>query len=318
MRVVWWVLALAVAAALLAGCGGGDETETAASEASRAEGAKKPQKRKTVAVTIDGYANPENVGLLMAEERGYFADAGFDVDLTTPVIPPRPLRYLAEEVIDLAVSHEPQVARSQKHGLSIVTVAGLLPQPTAAMIWLKKSGIGDIADLKGKTIAYEGLPFQEGFLRKILARAGLTLADVKVVDAGYEMVPDLISGRADAIFGGSWNVEGVELESRGLEPVVTRVEELGIPPYEELVLAARRESLAEDPEWIRDFVDAAARGTEAAIEDPEAATEAVLEGSAERDPDIDPKDKADRKAAEATVEATLPLLEVSVLTPPAP
>ena len=53
-------------------------------------------------------------------------------------------------------------------GAQVVAVGSLISDPTAAMIWLEKSHIGGIADLKGKTIAIPGLPFQKSFLQSIL------------------------------------------------------------------------------------------------------------------------------------------------------
>ena len=41
-------------------------------------------------------------------------------------------------------------------------------------MWLPDSGIEEISDLKGKTIAYPGVPFQKDFLEYILEGAGLS------------------------------------------------------------------------------------------------------------------------------------------------
>jgi putative hydroxymethylpyrimidine transport system substrate-binding protein len=183
-------------------------------------------------------------------------------------------------------------------------VGSLIAQPTAAMIWLKKSNINGIADLRGKTIAIPGLPFQKSLLRNVLARAGVSLKDVKVESVGYKLVPALVNGRADAIFGGSWNLDGVKLESLGLKPVITRVEDLGVPAYEELVVITRADRAAKEPKLVRDFMWAVKRGTAAAIKDPEAAVDVIEEGD-EKDPE------ADRKVTEAEAEATFPLLSRS-------
>jgi len=85
---------------------------------------------------------------------------------------------------------------------------------------------------------------------------------------------------------------------RGKDPVVTPVDKLGVPTYDELVLVGRRQSVEEDPEAIRLFVAALARGTAAAVASPNAATKALLEAN----PDLEPK------LTEAEVKATLPLL----------
>jgi putative hydroxymethylpyrimidine transport system substrate-binding protein len=196
------------------------------------------------------------------------------------------------------------LAISQENEKPIVAVGSLVSQPTAAMIWLKGSGIERVTDLKGKTIAIPGLPFQKELLRSVLARSGLKLTDVNLQLVSYKSVPVLASGRADAIFGGSGNVEGAELRSLGLEPVITPVQDLGVPPYDELVLFAPRERVAEEPGLIRDFLSAVSRGTAAAMRNPRRAVEVVENG-------IEPNPDSTKKGIRAGVEATLHLLSES-------
>ena len=124
------------------------------------------------------------------------------------------------------------------------------------MIWLKKSGIKGVGGLKGKTVATAGIPYQEAFLKTILARAKLSPADVKEVNVGFGLLPALVGGSAEAMLGGYSNVEGVDLRERGKEPVVTPVDQLGVPTYDELVLVANRKALEEDPEKFRLFIAA--------------------------------------------------------------
>lgn len=273
------------------GCGGGSDPQTTA----------KPIRplspTRELDITIDGYQGPENVGILMAYYRGDFEKLGLSVWIRTPESRLRPLPYVAEEEVALAVSHQPQVVLAGDKQAPVAAFGSLVSQPTAALMWPKKSKIGGIAGLKGKTIAITGLPFEKGFLESVLARGGLTLDDVKLVYADYELVPTLLSGRADAIFG-SWNVEGIELEKKGLQPVIKRVQDLGIPFYEELVLIARPERLAKEQQVIRTFMAALARGTAAAIEDPEAAARLLAK---ERGESLTP-------ALKAEVKATVPLL----------
>ncbi|MGN6815968.1 MAG: ABC transporter substrate-binding protein [Solirubrobacterales bacterium] len=255
-------------------------------------------------MTLDGWEGPGTAGILMAEGRGYFADVGLRVDSLVPATPERSVEYVVNGTDDIGVAQEPQVVLAKDKGAPIVILGSLIPEPTAAMVWAKKSGIRDIADLKGKTIAIPGVPFQREFLEGILAKEGLRPGDVTIKVVGYKLVPALISGRADAIFGGSWNLEGVELESRGLEPVITRVQDLGVPAYDELVVIARTDRISEEPELGRDFMSAVARGTAAAVEDPEEVL-SRLAGAVEANP------ATSEKALRAQVEATIPLLSES-------
>ena len=80
--------------------------------------------------------------------------------------------------------------------------------------------------------------------------------------------------------------------------MITPVDQLGVPTYDELVFVARRSSLEENGQRIRLFISALRRGTEAAVKDPKAATEAILAANSSLEP----------KLTEAEIAATLPLL----------
>ncbi len=251
-----------------------------------------------LSLTLDFYPNPDHAGIYMAQKLGYFREAGLDVSIQTPSDPAAPIKLVAAGQTDLAISYEPEVMLAHEQGLDVVAVGALVDRPLTSLIWLKKSGIKGVAGLRGKTIATAGIPYQDAYLKTILARAKLTPSDVKSVNVGYGLLPALVGGSAQAMLGGFSNVEGVDLRLRGKDPVVTPVDKLGVPTYDELVLVARHKQLEEDPQAIRLFLGALARGTAAAIKNPEATTKALLEAN----PDLDPK------LTRAEVAATLPLL----------
>jgi putative hydroxymethylpyrimidine transport system substrate-binding protein len=188
---------------------------------------------------------------------------------------------------------------AREQGLDVVAVAALVNRPLTSLIWLKKSGIKSAAGLKGKTVSYAGIPYQEAFLETILRRAKVPASTVKKVNVGFGLIPSLTNGSADAMLGGYSNVEGVALREAGKAPVITPVDELGVPTYDELVLVARRATLEEEGPKIRLFMSALQRGTEAAVANPKAATEAILAANSSLEP----------KLTEAEIAATLPLLE---------
>ncbi len=292
--------AIAVAVALialalgLAACGEKSDTTTG--------GAAEP-----LSLTLDFYPNPDHAGIYMAQKRGYFDEAGLDVSIHTPADPAAPLKLVAAGQTDLAISYEPEVLLAHEQGLGVVAVGAVVDQPLTSLIWLKKSGIQGVAGLRGKTIATAGIPYQDAYLKTILAGAGMTPADVHTVNVGYGLLPALLGGRAQAMLGGFRNVEGVDLRLRGKGPVVTPVDQLGVPTYDELVLVANRKQLEEDPQPVRLFLGALARGTAAAVESPEEATKALLAANSDLDP----------KLTRAEVAATLPLLSRSGAMSPA-
>jgi putative hydroxymethylpyrimidine transport system substrate-binding protein len=258
--------------------------------------------RQPFSLTLDFYPNPDHAGIYMAQKLGYFEEAGLDVNITAPSDPAAPIKQVAAGRTDLAISYEPEVALARDQGLDVVAVGALVNRPLTSMIWLRKSGIKGVAGLKGKTIATAGIPYQDAFLKTILARVHLTPDDVKSVNVGFGLLPALIGGSAQAMLGGYLNVEAIDLRERGKEPVITPVDRLGVPTYDELVLVANRKDLEEEPQKFRLFFAALERGTEAAVERPGAATDAVTEAN----PDLEPK------LTKAEVKATLPLLGARV------
>ncbi len=279
-------LSLVVAvAAIAAGCGEKSEDVTAGN----------PQRFD---LALDFYVNPDHAGIYEAIDRGYFRDAGLDVRPQTPSDPSAPIKEVAAGRVDLAISYEPEVLLAHDQGLPVKAVAALVPTPLTSLIWLKGSGIGDVKDLRGKTIATAGIPYQSAYLDAILERSGLSSDDVDVVDVQQGLLPAILSGRADAMLGGFLNVEGVDLRLRGKDPTVIPVDRLGIPTYDELVLVANSDRLDDDSQSIRLFIAALERGTKAAAADPAAATKDVLDAAEGLSP----------KFTAAEVRRTLPLL----------
>jgi putative hydroxymethylpyrimidine transport system substrate-binding protein len=251
-----------------------------------------------LSLTLDWYPNPDHVGIYTAQKLGYFRDAGLDVSIETPSDPSLPIKQVAAGNADLAIGYEPDVLLAREKGADVKAVAALVDRPLTSLIWLKKSGIKRLGDLRGKTIATAGIPYQDAYLKTILARANLTPGDVKTVNVGLGLLPAILGGRAPAMLGGFKNVEGVQLKLQHKAPIVTPVDKLGIPTYDELVLIANGSALQENSKPIRLFLGALARGTAAAEQRPNAATEALLEAN----PDLD------RKTTTAEVKATLPVL----------
>ncbi len=280
------IAALAVALGLVA-CGDGSDATVGS--------AGNPQ---PFTLDLDWYVNPDHAGIYTALEQGYFRQAGLDVQPQVPSDPSAPIKEVAAGRADLAVSYEPEVFLAQKEGLDVEAVAALVGQPLTSLISLPKAGIDSAADLNGKTVGTAGIPYQSDYLDTILQTAGLPSSAAKEVNVGLNLLPALIGGKVDAILGGFRNIEGVDLEQRGLDPRIVPVDRLGVPTYDELVLVARRSTVADHPAAIRAFIGALAKGTSFAIAHPQEAANAVVQAGK----------GLDRTQTRAEVDATLPLL----------
>jgi putative hydroxymethylpyrimidine transport system substrate-binding protein len=90
---------------------------------------------------------------------------------------------------------------------------------------------------------------------------------------------------------------GVVLKLMGKRPRIIRMEDAGVPTYNELVLVANADALERDGGKIRAFIGALSRGVRDLREDPDSAIEGLLEAN----PDLDPE------LQRASVQVTLPL-----------
>jgi putative hydroxymethylpyrimidine transport system substrate-binding protein len=281
-------MCVAAAALGLIACGGGGGDVSTGS-------ASNPQ---PFSLELDWYVNPDHSGIYTAIDQGFFKQVGLDVKPQVPSDPSAPIKEVAAGRVDLAVSYEPEVLLAADKGLDVEAVAAIADQPLTSLISLPKGGIATAADLDGKTVGTAGIPYQSDYLKTIEQAAGLPSSAAREVNVGLNLLPTLIGGRVDAILGGFRNIEGVDLQQRGLDPRIVPVDQLGVPTYDELVLVARRSTVDDHPDALRAFIAALARGTDYARAHPQEAANAVLSAGK----------GLDATQTRAEVDATLPLL----------
>ena len=280
------VVLLAVLAAALVAAGCGEKKENVG-----------PPGKQKLTVVLDYLPNPDHVGFYAALRRGDFKRAGLDVDLKVPPDPSSPLKLLAAGKADLAISYEPEVLLARDQGLRVVSVGAIAQRPLTSIMALGSKNVRSPSDLRGKTVGTAGIPYQSAYLKTIEQRAGVSPGSVKEVDVGFNLVPAMLSGKADATLGAFWNIEGIQLARSGKHPSIIRMDQAGVPTYNELVLVANEDALERDGDKIRAFIGAVSRGTRDLRRDPDKAIEGLLKAN----PDLDPK------LQRASVQVTLPL-----------
>jgi len=250
---------------------------------------------RSLSLMLDYLPNPDHVGLYEALAQGQFSKAGLDVHVQTPSDPAAPLKLLAAGKVDLAISYEPELLLARDKGEKLVSVAAIVQQPLTSLMTLKKN-VRSVADLRRTRVGTAGIPYQSSYLTTILQHAAIPRDQVKETNVGFDLVPAMLSGKVDATLGAYWNVEAIQLARARKHPHVWRMQQLGVPTYDELVLVARRDTLASRGDDVRAFVQALARGYAAAQADPAGATDALVKAA----PDLD------RGFALASVRASLP------------
>ena len=256
-----------------------------------------PGEPQELTLMLDYFPNADHAGIYAAEANGDFADAGLDVTIRQPPDPAAPIKQVAAGRVDLAISYEPEVLRARDQGLRVVSVGAVVRKPLTSIISLPKAKITTPADLAGKTVGTAGIDYQSAYLRTILTDAGVDPSTVTERNVGFNFTPALLTRRVDATLGAFWNYEGTQLRLDGRKPRIIRMEQTGVPTYDELVLVANQSALERDGSRIRAFVSALARGTRELARNPDRGVQALLDAN----PDLDPK------LQRAVVRVTMPL-----------
>ncbi len=242
-------------------------------------------------VLLDWFVNPDHGPLIVAKEKGIFAAHDLEVTLIAPADPNDPPKLVAAGKADLAVGYQPQLTVQVAEGLPLVRVGTLVATPLSALVVLADGPVKTIADLKGRKVGYSVGGFEDAILGTMLKTNGLTLDDVTLVNVNFSLSPSLLSGRVDAVIGAYRNFELNQMELEGSEGRAFFVEEEGVPPYDELILIARRDRI-EDPK-LRRFVDAVEEATQYVINHPDEAWEAFAASGDELDDELNRRAWAD-------------------------
>ena len=263
-----------------------------------------------ITLGLEWFLNPDHVPFFVADERGYYEEAGLELEVWEPPEHYDTLEMLAAGELDVAITEPIHLVPDRSEGVPVTGIAkflhthGGIQHPT-------DRGWDSPADLEpGVRLNYPGAPGLGG--RKMVAHmvqeAGgdLTAEEIEPVERGFYHTDALIDGDADIAFLAFYNFEVVESRHRGFETALWELSDYGVPDFNQLILTAADEKLEADPNQIQRFVDATRRGLEDTVSDPDAAAEIFFEHNPEvRDEDPELIDAI----TEATLEMFTPDLE---------
>jgi putative hydroxymethylpyrimidine transport system substrate-binding protein len=215
---------------------------------------------------------PNSAGLYLARERGWFRDAGLDVELVVHD-PWRgdTLDHLLVKAVQFGVFPSNRLLVRRALGQPLRAIAAINHRGLESIQTLTDSAILRPRDLAGRRLALNPTPRGLAMVRHLVKADGGDPDAVIMVDSGArELRPEqLAAGVADASFGGYWAWEALMESSIANERrVVWPVDEIGAPAYHSYLLGAHEDTLAADPELTRTFLAVTARGFLAAAQDP--------------------------------------------------
>ena len=201
-------------------------------------------------VLLEWFVNPDHAPLVVAQQKGYFADAGLEVKLIPPADPSAVPRLVSTGEADIGIHYQPNLYLDTAAGLPLVRFGTLVETPLNTVTVLANGPIKSLKDLKGKKIGFSVSGFEDAMLKRMLAGEGVQLSDVELVNVNFSLSPSLIAGKVDATIGGFRNFELTQMRIEGHEGKAFFPEEHGVPVYDELVFVTRKQLVA-DPRLPR-------------------------------------------------------------------
>src|SRR5512143_389307 len=206
--------------------------------------------------------------LYVAVDKGYFKDAGIQIDFDY-AFETDAVSLVGADNLQFAVVSGEQVLLARAQGLPVVYVCAWYQQYPVAVASKVEQGIKTAADLKGKRIGLPGLYGANYIgLDALLFSAGLTEKDVTLDSIGYNQVAALAADKDQAVSVYTTN-EPVQLAAEGY-----KLNEIRVADTLELAsngIITNEQTIASNPELVRHVTSAFLKGLADTLANPDEA-----------------------------------------------
>jgi ABC-type nitrate/sulfonate/bicarbonate transport system substrate-binding protein len=225
----------------------------------------------TTAITIVtewSWPDPLWIPFLVADDQGYYADAGLDVTVQAPPDNSSTAKMLAAGEAQVGLSTTSDVVFAVGEGVPVVSVSNMTQSNNWGLFRLGGEPV-DVAALGGTTIGIYNDSWTAAMLPLMLASGGLTMEDVDTVAATGSVIPLLLKGKIDVATEVT-NLGGVEISTSGGGAFTQLLApEVGAPDTPIWVYVAASDWASENPDLVAGWLEATRKGIAWASQNPE-------------------------------------------------
>ncbi len=231
-----------------------------------------PQK---VTVMLDWFPNTNHTGLYAAKDQGYYAEEGLDVTIVQPSEGSNP-QLIATDKADFAVSYQEEVTTARSEGIPVVAVAAVIQHNTSGFASPAAKNIKTPKDFEGKTYGGWGSPAETAVLKALMAKYNADFNKIKMVNIGdADFFASMERGIDFAWIYQAWTGIEAQLKNMPLNFVSLKDEDK-VFDYYTPVLITSENKIAQNPELVRKFMRATAKGYQYAMDNPDQAATILL------------------------------------------
>ena len=233
---------------------------------------------KKITFALDWTQNTNHTGLYVARDKGYFAEAGLDVDIVY-IDGDSSAQLVASGRAPFGIEFQDTLAAAYTVDppLGITAVAAVLQHNTSGMISRKGDGIDSPKGLAGKRYSTWDSPIELAMLKSLVEKDGGNWDDVELLPNNITDEPGALSAnQTDAvwIFYG-WS--GINAKLQNFESDFWFFKDLDPTfDYYTPVIIGNDAFMKENPDVTRAFLAAVKKGYEFAAENPEEAAQILI------------------------------------------
>jgi putative hydroxymethylpyrimidine transport system substrate-binding protein len=256
-----------VAALAVAGCGGGSSSSNSAASSGGL----------TKINFMADYPRPPWVAQIpwvVAMQKGWYRQAGLDVNYQFPSTPADPARFIGIGQSDLTVSYTPDLLTAKQKGLDVKALASVFDRNVEGIMVWNDSGITTPKQLENKTVAVYDFPMAQLNWETFAKHYGIDTAKVKKVSEGNYGVPLITANKVQAIDAAAPSeLVDAELHAKKQARFWVYLKQNGIPDFYWFVLAGNGKWVSEHPDAARKFVSVTERGVSWSLAHPKEAVQ---------------------------------------------
>lgn len=267
-------------------------------------GGQAPTETTPVKFMLDWVPNTNHTGIYVAQEKGYFREAGLEVQIVEPG-EVYPEAAVAGGAADFGVSFQESVTLARAEGAAIVSVAAVLQHNTSGFAALAERGVKSPADFEGLRYGAWGSPTEVPTLKALMECAGADFGKLQFVTTGFADPLALIAEKQVDLVWIFYGWQGIQAEEQGIDLDIVMMKDYFdcIPDYYTPVIITSESTLKSKPEIVKSMLRALSRGYTFAAEHPEEAAAILLAAVPELEPNLVKKSQkwlADYYVAEAS------------------
>lgn len=246
------------------------------------------QELEKVTFVLDWTPNTNHTGLYVAQEKGFFEEAGLDVEI---VQPPEDgaVVLVASGKAQFGVSFQDSLASAfiGDSPMPVTTIASVIQHNTSGIISRKGEGMDTPKGMEGHTYATWNGPIELATIQQVVEADN---GDFSKVDLIPSTVTDEVSALKTNSVDSIWIFyawAGIKTELEGLETDYFAFADIDpVFDYYTPVIISGNDYLEEHPETAKAFLSALSKGYTYAMENPEEAANILCSAAPELDHEL--------------------------------